>query len=124
MGGDGRPENRQLEVSEISRKLKLLAREFKIPILALSQLSRGLESRTDKRPTLSDLRESGALEQDADVVMFLYREEVYNPDNKDELGSAELNISKHRAGPLGKVRLAWLAAYTRFENFASDSSSN
>lgn len=124
MGGDGRPENRQLEVSDISRKLKLLAREFKIPILALSQLSRGLESRTDKRPTLSDLRESGALEQDADVVMFLYRDEVYNPDNKDEIGAAELNISKHRAGPLGKVRLAWLAAYTRFENFATDTNSN
>ena len=124
MGGDGRPEKRHLEVSEISRKLKLLARDFNIPILALSQLSRGLESRPDKRPTLSDLRESGALEQDADVVMFLYREEVYNPDNKDELGAAELNISKHRAGPLGKVRLAWLAAYTRFENFASDSRSN
>jgi replicative DNA helicase len=124
MGGDGRPENRQLEVSEISRKLKLLAREFKIPILALSQLSRGLEARTDKRPTLSDLRESGALEQDADVVMFLYRDEVYNPDNKDELGAAELSISKHRAGPLGKVRLAWLGAYTRFENFATDSNSD
>ena len=89
-----------------------------------SSLLSGLESRPDKRPTLSDLRESGALEQDADVVMFLYREEVYNPDNKDEIGAAELNISKHRAGPLGKVRLAWLAAYTRFENFASDSRSN
>jgi replicative DNA helicase len=124
MGGDGKPENRQLEVSEISRKLKLLAREFKVPILALSQLSRGLEARNDKRPTLSDLRESGALEQDADVVMFLYRDEVYNPDNKSELGIAELNVSKHRAGPLGKVRLAWLAAYTRFENFASDPNSN
>jgi replicative DNA helicase len=70
------------------------------------------------------LRESGALEQDADVVMFLYRDEVYNPDNKSELGIAELNVSKHRAGPLGKVRLAWLAAYTRFENFASDPNSN
>lgn len=124
MGGDGKPENRQLEVSEISRKLKLLAREFKVPILALSQLSRSLEARSDKRPTLSDLRESGALEQDADVVMFLYRDEVYNPENKSELGIAELSVSKHRAGPLGKVRLAWLAAYTRFDNFASDPDSN
>lgn len=119
MGGDGKPENRQLEVSEISRKLKLLAREFNIPILALSQLSRNLESRSDKRPTLSDLRESGALEQDADVVMFLYRDEVYNPDNKTELGKAELSVSKHRAGPLGKVLLSWQAAFTRFDNFAS-----
>ncbi|MFM8775896.1 MAG: replicative DNA helicase, partial [Actinomycetota bacterium] len=97
---------------------------FNIPILALSQLSRGLEARSDKRPTLSDLRESGALEQDADVVMFLYRDEVYSPDNKADLGTAELNVSKHRAGPLGKVRLAWLAAYTRFENFASNPTTN
>ena len=120
MGGDGRPENRQLEVSEISRKLKLLAREFNVPVLALSQLSRGLEARTDKHPTLSDLRESGALEQDADVVMFLYRAEVYETD-PNLRGSAEVNIAKHRAGPLGRARLAWMSTYTRFDNMASDS---
>lgn len=119
MGGDARPENRQLEVSEISRKLKLLAREFNVPVLALSQLSRGLESRTDKHPTLSDLRESGALEQDADVVMFLYRAEVYETD-PNLRGSAEVNIAKHRAGPLGRARLAWMSTYTRFDNMASD----
>ena len=119
MGGDGRPENRQLEVSEISRKLKLLAREFGVPVLALSQLSRQLESRQDKRPTLSDLRESGALEQDADVVMFLYRGEVYEQD-PNLRGYAELMVAKHRAGPLGKADLAWLEAYTRFENIARD----
>ena len=117
---DNKPENRQLEVSEISRKLKLLAREFGIPVLALSQLSRALEARTDKRPTLSDLRESGALEQDADVVMFLYRDEVYNPESKEAKGAAELNVAKHRAGPLGKVRLSWISGYTRFENWGED----
>ena len=117
---DNKPENRQLEVSEISRKLKLLAREFGIPVLALSQLSRALEARTDKRPTLSDLRESGALEQDADVVMFLYRDEVYNPESKEVKGAAELNVAKHRAGPLGKVRLSWISGYTRFENWGED----
>ena len=120
MGGESRPENRQLEVSEISRKLKLLAREFNVPVLALSQLSRGLESRSDKHPLLSDLRESGALEQDADVVMFLYRDEEYDPD-PNKKGLAEVNIAKHRAGPIGRAQLAWLAAYTRFENMASDS---
>jgi replicative DNA helicase len=120
MGGEGRPENRQLEVSEISRKLKLLAREFNVPVLALSQLSRGLETRQDKHPLLSDLRESGALEQDADVVMFLYRDEEYDPD-PNKKGLAEVNIAKHRAGPIGRAQLAWLAAYTRFENMASDS---
>jgi len=121
MGGDGRPENRQLEVSEISRKLKLLAREFNVPVLALSQLSRSLESRQDKRPTLSDLRESGALEQDADVVMFLYRGEIYEQDPNLK-GFAEISVAKHRAGPLGLAKLAWLAAYTRFENMAMDNS--
>jgi len=123
MGGDGRPENRQLEVSEISRKLKLLAREFDVPVLALSQLSRQLESRTDKHPTLSDLRESGALEQDADVVMFLYRAEIYDQDPNLK-GSAEINIAKHRAGPLGMARLAWLSPYTRFEGIPSDTTAS
>jgi len=117
---DNKPENRQLEVSEISRKLKLLAREFGIPVLALSQLSRALESRSDKRPTLSDLRESGALEQDADVVMFLYRDEVYNAESRESKGVAEVQVAKHRAGPLGKVRLSWIAGYTRFENWGDD----
>jgi replicative DNA helicase len=117
---DNKPENRQLEVSEISRKLKLLAREFGIPVLALSQLSRALESRSDKRPTLSDLRESGALEQDADVVMFLYRDEVYNAESRESKGVAEVQVAKHRAGPLGKVRLSWIAGYTRFENWGDE----
>jgi replicative DNA helicase len=119
MGGDGRPENRQLEVSEISRKLKLLAREFSVPVLALSQLSRQLEARTEKRPTLSDLRESGALEQDADVVMFLFRPEIYDQDPNLK-GKAEINVAKHRAGPLGTAQLAWLSTYTRFQGVASD----
>ena len=117
---DNKPENRQLEVSEISRKLKLLAREFGIPVLALSQLSRALESRSDKRPTLSDLRESGALEQDADVVIFLYRYEVYNAESRESKGVAEVQVAKHRAGPLGKVRLSWIAGYTRFENWGDE----
>jgi replicative DNA helicase len=119
MGGDARPENRQLEVSEISRKLKLLAREFNVPVVALSQLSRQLESRPDKRPMLSDLRESGALEQDADVVMFLFRPEVHDPDPNNR-GKAELILAKHRAGPTGTVHLAWISTLTRFENIATD----
>ena len=110
-------ENRQLEVSEISRNLKILARELEVPIIALSQLSRRLEERTDKRPMLSDLRESGSLEQDADVVMFLYRDEVYNPETNDR-ASAEVIVAKHRAGPIGTRKLVWLGQYTRFENAA------
>ena len=113
----GHSENRQLEVSEISRGLKVLARELQIPIVALSQLSRNLESRADKRPMLADLRESGSLEQDADVVMFLYRDEVYNTESPDK-GSAEVIIAKHRSGPIGMKRLAFLGAYTRFDNMA------
>ena len=117
MGGSGPSENRQLEVSEISRNLKILARELEVPIIALSQLSRNLEARADKRPMLSDLRESGSLEQDADVVMFLYRDEVYHPDSPDK-GSAEVIVSKHRAGPIGVKRLVFLGQYTRFDNAA------
>jgi replicative DNA helicase len=117
MGGSGSAENRQLEVSEISRNLKILARELEVPIIALSQLSRNLEARADKRPMLSDLRESGSLEQDADVVMFLYRDEVYHPDSPDK-GSAEVIVAKHRAGPIGTKRLVFLGQYTRFDNAA------
>jgi replicative DNA helicase len=118
MGGNSGSENRQLEVSEISRNLKILARDFKIPVVALSQLSRGLEQRQDKRPTLSDLRESGALEQDADVVMFLYRPGVYE-DDPQRKADAYLNVAKHRAGAIGDVRLVFQANYTRFENFTA-----
>ncbi len=117
MTGRSSAENRQVEVSELSRGLKILARELKVPIVALSQLSRGLESRQDKRPMLSDLRESGSIEQDADVVMFLYRDEVYNPDSADR-GSAEVIVSKHRNGPIGSKRLVFLGQYTRFDNAA------
>jgi len=117
MSGGMNSENRQLEVSEISRGLKVLARELDVPIIALSQLSRNLESRADKRPMLADLRESGSLEQDADVVMFLYRDEVYNRDSPDK-ASAELIIAKHRSGPTGVARLVWRGQYTKFGNAA------
>lgn len=117
MSGGGNSENRQLEVSEISRNLKILARELEVPIVALSQLSRQLEARADKRPMLQDLRESGSLEQDADVVMFLYRDEVYHPESPDK-GSAEVIVAKHRSGPIGTKRLVFLGQYTRFDNAA------
>jgi replicative DNA helicase len=117
MSGRSHAENRQVEVSEISRGLKILARELECPVVALSQLSRSLEMRSDKRPMLADLRESGSLEQDADVVMFLYRDEVYNPESPDR-GTAEIIVSKHRNGPTGVTQLAFLDHYTRFANMA------
>ncbi len=112
-------ENRQQEISAISRSLKALAKELSIPIMALSQLSRAVEQRHDKRPQLSDLRESGAIEQDADTVLFIYRDEVYNPDT-DEEGIAEIIIGKQRNGPIGKVKLAFLKEIMRFESLAED----
>lgn len=117
MQGRSSAENRQLEVSEISRNLKILARELEVPIVALSQLSRNLETRSDKRPMLADLRESGSLEQDADVVMFLYRDEVYHADSADK-GMAEVIVAKHRSGPIGTKKLVFLGPYTRFDNAA------
>ncbi|MBD3309425.1 AAA family ATPase, partial [candidate division KSB3 bacterium] len=109
-----RRENRQQEITEISRSLKTLAKELHIPVLALSQLSRAVEQRTDKRPQLSDLRESGAIEQDADVVMFIYRPEVYGIEGAE--GLAEIILGKQRNGPVGSVQLAFIKEYTRFEN--------
>jgi replicative DNA helicase len=117
MTGRHNAENRQVEVSEMSRGLKILARELEVPVVALSQLSRNLEMRADKRPQLADLRESGSLEQDSDVVMFIYREELYNPETADR-GTAEIIVSKHRNGPTGAIRLAFLDHYTRFANMA------
>ena len=113
MQGRGSPESRQLEVSEISRGLKALAKEINAPILALSQLSRAVESRTDKRPMLSDLRESGSIEQDADVVMFIYRDVVYNPET-DDPGKTEILVRKQRNGPIGDIRLHFENQFTRF----------
>lgn len=115
MSGSGRSDSRQQEISDISRSLKSVARELSVPVLALSQLSRAVEQRPDHRPMLSDLRESGAIEQDADVVMFIYRDDYYNHDT-DKKGVSEIIIAKQRNGPIGTIELAWLPEYTKFAN--------
>ena len=121
MTGNGNVENRATEISEISRSIKALAKELGVPILALSQLSRKVEERTDKRPLMSDLRESGAIEQDADIIIMMYREEYYKPDTQEK-GVAEVIIGKHRNGPTGTVKLNFLGEYTKFQNLAAPGS--
>ena len=116
----GTKENRATEISEISRSLKALAKELKVPVVALSQLNRAVEQRTDKKPVMSDLRESGAIEQDSDLILLIYREEVYDP-NTTRRGIADIIIAKQRNGPIGEVQLTFLGEYTRFENLVAES---
>ena len=116
MEGGGNPNDRNQQISAISRSLKGLARELDVPIIALSQLSRGVENRNDKRPMLSDLRDSGAIEQDADIVMFIYRDEYYNRDDVENKGKAEIIIAKHRNGPVGNINLLFQSNITKFKN--------